>query len=162
VLNAAVEPPAASLALEKMGIPHHVFRHVRPVETLEQAARERGQSPGQVVRSIVFRLGKGEFVMVLAAGPAQISWPALRSYLGRSRISMAVKEEVLAATGYRIGAVSPFGLPAPLRTLADEAVFVPEDVSLGSGVRGVAIIMKSGDLRRALGDVEVGKFVQDE
>jgi prolyl-tRNA editing enzyme YbaK/EbsC (Cys-tRNA(Pro) deacylase) len=100
--------------------------------------------------------------MVLAAGPEQISWPALRGYLGRSRISMAVKEEVLAATSYRIGAVSPLGLPAPLRILADEAVFAPEEVSLGSGVRGVAIIIKSGDLRRALGDVEVGKFLQDE
>jgi prolyl-tRNA editing enzyme YbaK/EbsC (Cys-tRNA(Pro) deacylase) len=98
--------------------------------------------------------------MVLVAGPAQVSWPALRAHLGRSRISMASEDEVLAATGYRVGAVSPFGLPAPLRLLADEGVFLPAEVSIGSGERGVAVILSTADVRRALGDVELGRFLQ--
>ena len=98
--------------------------------------------------------------MVLVAGPAQVSWPALRAHLGRSRISMANEEEVLVATGYRVGAVSPFGLPAPMRVLADESVFAPSEVSIGSGERGVAVILASADLRRALGEPETGPFVQ--
>ena len=96
--------------------------------------------------------------MVLMAGPTQVSWPALRSYLGQSRLTMASEAEVLAATGYRPGAVSPFGLPAPLRILADANVFAPEEISIGSGERGVTIIMKSADLRRGLGEVEIGRF----
>jgi Cys-tRNA(Pro)/Cys-tRNA(Cys) deacylase len=155
--DASSLPPAA-LALDGMGIPYRVFRHSGPVDSLEQAARERGQQPEQVIRSIVFRLGEGEFIMVLAAGPAQLSWPALRAYLGLSRITMASPAEVLSATGYRVGAVSPFGLPAPLRTLADEPVFSPDEVSLGSGVRGVALILRRDDLRRALGEIELGNF----
>ena len=152
--------PPVSLALERLGIPHRVFRHSGPVSSLEQAALERGQRPGQVIRSLVFRLGAGEFVMVLVAGPAQVYWPALRAHLGRSRISMANEEEVLAATGYRVGAVSPFGLPVPLRLLADESVFFPDEVSIGSGERGVSVILLSADLRRALGEVEIGHFLQ--
>jgi len=151
-------PPPVSLALSALEIPHRVFRHPRQVHSLEQAALERGQSPKQVVRSLVFRLSEGEFVLVLVAGPAQISWPALRAYLRRSRISMASEAEVLAATGYRVGAVSPFGLPAPLRILADEGVLLPEEISIGSGERSVAVILKSADLRRALGDAEIGRF----
>ncbi len=73
------ETTPVSLALTEMGIPHREFQHPNPVHSLEQAARERGQTPGQVIRSIVFRLGKGEYVMVLVAGPSQISWPDLRA-----------------------------------------------------------------------------------
>ena len=155
-----MHPPPVSVALEQLGVPHRVFRHLGPVSSLEQAALERGQRPEQVIRSLVFRLGAGEFVMVLVAGPAQVSWPALRAHLGRSRISMASEEEVLAATGYRVGAVSPFGLPAPLRLLADESVFLPDEVSIGSGERGMTVILLSEDLRRALGAVEIGSFLQ--
>jgi prolyl-tRNA editing enzyme YbaK/EbsC (Cys-tRNA(Pro) deacylase) len=121
---------------------------------LEQAARERGQLPEQVIRSILFRLGAEEFVMALVAGPAQVSWPALRGYLGQSRVSMATEDEVLYVTGYRPGAVSPFGLPAPLRILADANVFAPEEISIGSGERGATVILTSADLRRGLGKYE--------
>ncbi len=149
-----LEPPPVSKALSALGLPHSVFRHSGPVSSLEQAARERGQLPEQVIRSIVFRLGAGDFVMALMAGPAQISWSVLRSYLGQSRVSMATEAEVLAVTGYRPGAVSPFGLPAPLRILADESVFAPKEISIGSGERGVAVILKSADLRKGLGKYE--------
>jgi prolyl-tRNA editing enzyme YbaK/EbsC (Cys-tRNA(Pro) deacylase) len=96
--------------------------------------------------------------MVLMAGPAQISWPALRRHLGQPRVTMATADEVRLATGYELGAVAPFGLPQPMRVLADEGVFLPDAVSLGSGVRGTAIILKSSDLRRALGEAETGRF----
>jgi prolyl-tRNA editing enzyme YbaK/EbsC (Cys-tRNA(Pro) deacylase) len=39
--------------------------------------------------------------------------------------------------------------------LADESIFVPDEVSIGSGIRGSTIIMKSADLKQALGDVEI-------
>ena len=97
--------------------------------------------------------------MVLIAGPGQISWKRIRAHLGVSRISMASEDEVLAATGYVRGAVTPLGLPGSLRILADESVFSPEEISIGSGVRGVAIMMKSMDLKQALGNLEIGIFV---
>ncbi len=147
-------PPVAR-ALDEMRIPYRLFVHAGPVHSLEQAARERNQPPDQVIRSIVFRVGKDEFLMALMAGDRQISWPALRRYLGQSRLTMATEAEVRAVTSYERGAVAPFGLPQPLRILVDESVFKQEEVSLGSGVRGTAVIMTSRDLRRALGNVEM-------
>jgi Cys-tRNA(Pro) deacylase len=152
--------PPVSLALEKLNIPHRVFTHPGPVNSLEQAARERGQRPEQVVRSILFRTGEDEYLMALVAGPAQISWKALRAYLGQSRLTMASEEEVLAVTGYPIGAVSPFGTvrtlsgTGSLRVLVDPGIFVEEEISIGSGIRGTTVILKTDDLRRALGDFE--------
>lgn len=159
-------------ALDAQGISYRVFQHPAPVESLEQAARERNQSPEQVVRSIVFRLSQDEYVMVLMAGAAQVSWSALRKYLGVSRITMANADEIRAVTGYAIGAVSPFGLPLasrraprasnserddlrPLRVLADPGVFAPEEISVGSGARGTTVIMTRAEFQRALGDIEI-------
>lgn len=147
--------PPVSLALEKLGIPHRVFQHAGQVTSLEQAARERGQRLEQVVRSILFRIGEAEYLMGLVAGPAQISWKALRRHLGKSRLTMATPEEVLSVTGYEIGAVSPFGLSRPLKVLIDPGVLAEAEVSIGSGTRGVTVILKSADLLRALGDAEV-------
>ncbi len=151
-------PVAAILA--DLGIPYRTFTHPGPVHSLEQAAAERGQVPGQIVRSILFRLGDGEYAMVLIAGPGQVSWKALRTAFNRSRLTMADKEEVLAVTGYSIGAVAPFGLPEGLPVLVDESVLVYDEVSLGSGVRGTTIIMRSADLVRALGDAPTGAYGQ--
>ncbi len=149
------ELPPVARALDERHVPYRLFVHDGPVNSLEQAAHERNQQPDQVIRSIVFRVGKDEFLMALMAGDRQISWPALRRYLGQSRLTMATEDEVRRVTGYERGAVSPFGLPQPMRILADESVFTHEEISLGSGVRGTAVIMTSSDLRRALGDAEI-------
>lgn len=144
--------------LDQLNIPYTFFKHPGKVTSLEQAAAERGQQPEQVIRSILFRLAEGEYVMVLMAGPQQIDWKALRQYLGKSRLTMAKPEEVLEITGYQIGAVSPFGLPGPIRTLVDESVMAQDEISIGSGRHSTTVIMKSADLLSALGEVEVVKL----
>jgi Cys-tRNA(Pro) deacylase len=150
-----MDQPPASIALEKMNIPHQVFRHERPVMSFEQAASDRNQRPEQIVRSILFQIRPGEFVMVLMAGRDQVDWRKLRQLLKRSRVRMATEEEVLEVTGYRIGTVSPFGLKNPVRVMIDASVLKEEEISIGSGVRNMAIIMRGADLRQALGDAEI-------
>ena len=147
--------PPASLALDSLGIEHRVFSHGTAVHSLAEAASARSQRPEQVVRSILFQVRKGEYVMVLMAGPAQVDWKKLRDLVKRSRIRMATEDEVLEVTGYRVGTVSPFGLASQPKVLIDPSVLKEEEISLGSGVRNTAIIMKSADLRRALNDAEV-------
>lgn len=147
--------PPVSLALEKINVPHQIFRHETPVDSLEKAASDRGQRPSQVVRTILFRVSEDEFALALVAGPGQISWKLLRKLLGKSRITMATEEEVLAVTGYRPGTVGPFGLLKPVRMLVEAGLLKEEEVSIGSGVRDTAVIIKSADLLKALGNVEI-------
>lgn len=149
------EQPPASIALEKLNIPHRVFKHETPVTSFEQAASDRSQRPEQIVRSILFNIRAEEFLMVLMAGRDQIDWRKLRQLVKRSRVRMATEEEVLEVTGYRVGTVSPFGLKTPVKVLIDESVLREQEVSLGSGVRNMAIIMMSADVQRALGDPEI-------
>jgi Cys-tRNA(Pro)/Cys-tRNA(Cys) deacylase len=156
-MNPTETPPVAQ-ALAALGIPHRIFRHPGPVNSLEQAAVERGQQPEQVVRSLLFRLGTDQYALVLMAGPGQVAWRALRQHVGQSRLTLASEAEVLAVTGYPIGAVSPFGLPRPLPVLIDEGLLVQTEISIGSGVRGTTVILRVDDLRRALPGAEVGRF----
>jgi Cys-tRNA(Pro)/Cys-tRNA(Cys) deacylase len=158
-----IDKPPASLALDLLGIPHRLFRHETPVTSFEESASARNQRPEQIVRSILFQVRSGEFLMVLIAGPGQIDWRKLRQLVKRSRVRMATEEEVLEVTGYRIGTVSPFGMKNQarpefdrrVRVLMDASVLKEDEISMGSGVRNTAIIMKSEDARRALGNVEI-------
>jgi Cys-tRNA(Pro)/Cys-tRNA(Cys) deacylase len=155
-----MEQPPASIALEKLKIPHRVFQHETPVTSFEQAASDRNQRPEQIVRSILFQIRPDEFLMILVAGPAQVDWKKLRQLVKRSRLRMAREEEVLEVTGYRVGTVSPFGLKNQVKVLIDASVLKEDEISIGSGVRGSAIIMKSADLRRALGEAEVVSLLE--
>jgi Cys-tRNA(Pro)/Cys-tRNA(Cys) deacylase len=147
--------PPASIALEKLNIPHQVFKHDTPVTSFEQAASDRNQRPEQIVRSILFQVRPDEFLMVLMAGREQVDWRKLRQLVKRSRVRMATEDEVLEVTGYRVGTVCPFGLKNPVKVLIDASVLKEEEVSIGSGVRNMAIILKSADLRLALADTEI-------
>jgi len=155
-----MEKPPASIALEKLNIPHRVFKHEKPLYSLEQAAAERDQRPEQIVRSILFQVRPREFVMVLVAGREQVDWKKLRQLVRRSRVRMATEEEVLDITGYRVGTVSPFGMRNQVKVLIDSSVLREEEVSLGSGVRQMAIIMKSADLRRTLAESEIVSLLE--
>ena len=148
--------------LDEHGIPYRFFKHHGEVRSLEQAARERGQRVDQIIRSIVFRLSTGGFVMVLVPGEKQVSWHALRRFLDTSRISRATEAEVLKVTGYPLGAVSPFGTRELLRILVDRGTLQDEEISIGSGVRYTTIIMQRKDFIQALGQVDVGDFAEQE
>jgi Cys-tRNA(Pro) deacylase len=150
-----MDQPPVSLALEEMNIPHRIFRHETPVDSFEKAANDRGQRPSQIVRTILFRVTEGEFALILVAGPGQISWKKLRKILGRSRITLATDEEVLSVTGYKVGTVGPFGLARPVKVMIEAGVLIEEEVSIGSGMRDTAVILKSKDLHLALKGAEV-------
>lgn len=151
--------PPASLALDALGIEHRIFIHDKPVTSFEEAASHRNQRPGQIVRSILFNIRPEEYLMVLVAGPDQIDWKKLRQFVKRSRVRMATEEEVLEVTGYRIGTVSPFGVKKQVQVLIDASVLKEAEVSVGSGVRNMAIIMQSAELRKALDKSEIVNFL---
>jgi len=150
-----ITQPPASIALDQLGIPHRLFQHKTPVTSFEQAASDRNQRPEQIVRSILFQIKPEEFAMVLMAGRGQIDWKKLRQLVKRSRVRMATEDEVLEVTGYRIGTVSPFGVKNQVRVMLDASVLREDEISIGSGIRNMAILMKSSDIQKALGDVEI-------
>jgi len=88
----------------------------------------------------------------------KVNWTKLRRHLGVSRITTATPEQVLEITGYPPGAVSPFGLPSPLRILADHGITDHGEISLGAGIPNAGILLARDDLLNAL-KIEMGDFV---
>ena len=156
---ARVSSTPVTRALDDAAIPYTLHLHDRPVTSLEQAASERGLRPGQIVRSLVFRREDGSFLIVPAPGPRQVSWPKLRRHLEVSRLTTASPEEVLQVTGYQPGAVSPLGLAAPVRILADRSLTEEQTVSIGAGVRNAGIVLQTEDLLRLV-QPEIGDFME--
>lgn len=142
--------PASIRFLEQQKVPFRLFHHQRPVESLEDAAVQRGQSPEQVIRSILFRLSEQRYFMVIIPGPNQIPWKALRDYWQQSRLTLASREEVLQVTGCEPGTVNPFGLDAEIPVLIENCIFSLPEISLGSGERGTAILIHPQDVLRAV------------
>ena len=128
--------------------PHQVVRH-GPVESLEEAAKARGMTPEQIIKTIVVRRGPDDFLFVLVPGDRVISWPKLRSHLDVNRLSMPDADDAFRVTGYERGTITPFGSTTPWPVLAD--VRVSGEVSIGGGAHGTSITVQSTDLISALG-----------
>jgi Cys-tRNA(Pro)/Cys-tRNA(Cys) deacylase len=144
-------------ALDKLGIEYKLHLHKNQVRSLEQAAQERSLAPEQIVRSLVFRCEGEAYIMVLMPGPMKVNWSKLRHLLGVSRITTATTDQVLELTGYVPGAVSPLGLPSPLRILANRSILDQTTISIGAGIHNAGVILKREDLLRVI-EVEIGDF----
>lgn len=132
----------------------------KPIRSLEQLLADQGGDPGQIIRSLLFRTGSGGFALLAAAGGGKADWSVLRKHLNERRLAMAEPGEVLAATGFPVGAVPPVALPNAVRVLVDEGVFHHDRVVIGSGVLVYALAAASADLKRAWTDAEFGSFIK--
>lgn len=153
------EPPAAQY-LKSVEAPFRVFVHSADIRSLEDAAQQRGQTPEQVIRSLLFRLPDHSFVMVLVSGPGQIDWRMLRQQLNLTRMAMATPEEVMDVTGCQPGTVSPFGMKRPVRILVDEDILHLNEISFGSGERGKAILIQVSAALKAIDHPEIISLVK--
>jgi Cys-tRNA(Pro)/Cys-tRNA(Cys) deacylase len=141
------------------GIPHTVVRH-GPVRSLAEAAAARGVSPAAVVKTLVVRRGEGDYLFVLVPGDRQISWPKLRALLGVSRMSLPGAADALAVTGYERGTITPFGSTTAWPVVADAAL-AGQEVTLGGGAHGVAVLLQADDAITAL-DARVADVTDPE
>ena len=141
-------PNPALSAIEASGVPHRVIRH-GPVSSLAEAARARGVTPADVVKTLVVRRGEDDFLFVLVPGDRTISWPKLRGLLGVSRLSMPDAEVARQMTGYERGTITPLGSVRPWPVIADERVRGRE-ITLGGGEHGLALAVDADEILRAL------------
>lgn len=148
-------PALVDPRLEKLT--HEVVRH-GPVRSLEEAARARDVTPAQVVKTLVVRRARDDYLFVLVPGDRSISWPKLRKYLGVNRISMPDASEALEVTGYERGTITPLGSERPWPVIADSSL--EGEISLGGGAHGVSIKADAKALADVL-DAETADVTED-
>ncbi len=141
-------PSPALDTLDSFGIAYRIIRH-GPVSSLAEAATARGVEPADVVKTMVVRRGKGDYVLVLVPGDRAISWPKLRAVLGVSRLSMPDATIAKEVTGYERGTITPLGSTTAWPVIADERV-LGREITLGAGEHGVAVAVRAQDVLNAL------------
>lgn len=141
----------ALAALEATGLRFRIVRH-RPVGSLAEAAAARHLRPEQLVKTLVVRRGKDDYLFVLVPGGRTISWPKLRALLGVARLSMPDADVARAVTGYERGTITPFGATTAWPVVADARV-AGQAVSIGAGGHGVAATLDGSELVLVLGAI---------
>lgn len=132
----------------------------KPIRNLEELLRNEGHDPNSVVRSLLFKTGSDNFVLLAVAGGGRADWGTLRKHLDEKKLRMAEFDEVSEATGYVVGAVPPVALPETITVLLDNSVDNFDDVVIGSGVLGYALGLKTADLKKIMRGVDQGQFIK--
>jgi prolyl-tRNA editing enzyme YbaK/EbsC (Cys-tRNA(Pro) deacylase) len=106
--------------------------------TVALAAEAHGVEPGQIAKTLAFKLNDGRVVLVVAKGDARIDNKKFKDAFGKGK--MLGLEEVADITGHPVGGVCPFGLASPLPVYLDVSLrtyneVIPAAGSVNSAVR---------------------------
>lgn len=107
--------------LETHGLADGLVTFEQSTKTAQMAADAMGCELGQIVKSLVF-VADGRPLLALVAGDMRGDADAIAALMEASSAAFADAETVRSATGYAIGGVSPFALPAELPVFIDESL----------------------------------------
>jgi Cys-tRNA(Pro) deacylase len=119
--------------LAEHGLDGGVHEFEQSTKTAAMAAEAMGCELGQIVKSLVVIVDGERPVLALVAGDRRGDLDAIAAQMGAAKARMADADAVRAATGYAIGGVSPFALPAELPVLVDDSLLRFERVFPAAG-----------------------------
>jgi Cys-tRNA(Pro) deacylase len=134
------------------------FIHLNPNEAKksESAAKSVGCPISQIAKSIVL-LGSRPYVLVVS-GDKKVDLKKFSKLVGED-VRLAKPDEVLAATGYPVGGVPPFGHITQLKTYVDASLTRYDEVITSGGSDDTLLRMKVKTLLEIVGGelVDVSK-----
>ena len=136
-------------ALEAAGLATRVVEFPQTTRTAADAAKAIGCEVGQIVKSLVFRVGNDP-LLILASGTNRVNEGAVAITIG-AKIAKADADFVRERTGFVIGGVPPVGHLAPIRTLIDEDLLRFERIWAAAGTPNSVFELTAADLPRLTG-----------
>jgi prolyl-tRNA editing enzyme YbaK/EbsC (Cys-tRNA(Pro) deacylase) len=99
--------------------------------TVALAAEAHGVEPGRIAKTLAFRIGAGQAILLVARGDARIDNRKFKDALGKGKMLPA--DEVVALTGHPVGGVCPFGLASNLPIYLDRSLQAFDEVLPAAG-----------------------------
>jgi Uncharacterized conserved protein len=150
------------LYLKKWGRENDVMQTTASTATVPEAADALGVLPGRIAKSIALRNGKDSGgLIIVAAGDTKIDNKKFKQQFGFSP-RMLSSEEAYLLTGFTVGGVCPFDLPAELKIYLDESLLRFDTVFPACGSANSMIELKNKELfeySMSSGWVDVCKFI---
>jgi Cys-tRNA(Pro) deacylase len=132
--------------LETHGLAEEIVHFEQSTKTAAQAAEAMGCELGQIVKSLVVVVDGETPLVALVAGDRKGDLHAIAAEVGGAKAKMADADTVRSATGYAIGGVSPFALPAGLPVLVDDSLSRFEVVYPAAGTPSSMVRLNRDDL----------------
>jgi Cys-tRNA(Pro) deacylase len=121
-------------AFAQAGVEAKVLIAPESTHTAALAAAAAGCELGQIVKTlVVYVSGKPQLALVAGDRRLDDRLLAARTGVGRKQVKLADAHQVLELTGYPVGGVSPFGLPAPLPAVIDASLERFDTVWIAAG-----------------------------
>ena len=148
-LPAAVQRVAA--ALEAAGIAADIRLLEQRTHTVEEAASALRVAPRQIVKSMVFRGGhEDRLVLVVLAGDRQVDLAKVAAELGEP-VVRADPDWVRERTGFAIGGIPPLAHATPATVLVDTGIPGDDELWAGAGTSQALFRATGHQLRAAAG-----------
>ncbi|MBR6352300.1 MAG: YbaK/EbsC family protein [Firmicutes bacterium] len=146
----------------RKGITNEILTMDESTATVELAAAALGTEPGEIAKSMAFKLKDDSVIIVVFMGTARIDNRKFKDRF-HCKATMLTAEETPALTGHPVGGVCPFGLPENVTVYLDESLKKYEAVYPAAGNRHNAVRFTIPELEAATGAewVDVGKIPEE-
>lgn len=137
--------------LDEADIPYQVLPHSRSVFTVEEAARERGVRPAQIVKVMIVKTSGGSLAAILLPGNKRLDLRRARCELKDKKLRLAPPAEIERETGFPVGAISPVGIHSQMPLYVDRGLLNEEWVAMSSGSPDAGVVLESERLVELIG-----------
>ncbi len=117
---------------------------LKDTSTVEKAANAIGVSPGEIAKSMLFKL-KDKYIMVILSGEKKIDNRKFKNTF-HCKARMVPPEEVLEITGHPVGGVCPYGLKTDIDIYYDISLKNYKIVYPAAGDINAAVAVKVDDM----------------
>jgi len=151
-MNTPLSPSAQRVqdALAGAGLECTVVEHATPARTSAEAAAILGCSVAEIAKSLIFRCGEQDAVLVIASGANRVDERKVAALVGRP-IGKADAPRVRELTGYAIGGIPPLAHATALPTLIDRDLLRYTLVYAAGGTPNAMFPIRPADLVRVSG-----------
>lgn len=105
--------------------------------TVAEAASAHSVAPGQIAKTISFRV-KDEECLLVTSGVSRLDNKKAKATFG-AKVKMLGLDEVEEITGHPVGGVCPFGLARPMTIYCDKSLLAFEEVIPAAGAVNAAV-----------------------
>ncbi len=144
--------PAIDLA-KQQGVSYqvHHYQHDPAAASYGLEAAEKLAVPAeQVFKTLVVQLDGKQLAVAVLPVNHMLSMKQMAKALGAKKADMASGHDVMRATGYVLGGVSPLGQKKRLPTVIDSSAQQFATIYVSAGRRGLEIALSATDLCRLL------------
>ena len=149
--------------LAGFGLADRVIEFSASTATVELAAKANGVSPGEIAKSLTFKVEEKP-VMIVAAGDAKIDNHKFKERF-HTKAKMLAHDEVPLLIGHEVGGVCPFAFKEGVEVYLDESLKRFKEVRPAAGNDFSAVRLSLEELERAsksLGWIDVCKLPEGD